>query len=76
MVALLSEKADIQYDAELTSPDVLAQEVKGLGFGARLLESAEGCEEGRVELIVSQPLLLQCMCISVIEHLKLIISNS
>ncbi len=53
VVALLSEKAEVQYDPEKTTPDNIAQEIKGLGFGAEVLESSDGVEEGKVDLLVS-----------------------
>lgn len=37
MVALLSEKADIQYYPEETDPEVLVRAIKDLGFGADLI---------------------------------------
>ena len=53
MVALLAEKADIQYDPEDTDPDSIVQEIKSLGFGAELLSETEGYQEGKLDLIVS-----------------------
>ena len=53
LVALLAEKADIQYDSELTDPDKLVAEIVSLGFGANLLSDGEGYQQGKVELIVS-----------------------
>ena len=51
-VALLNEKADIQYDPETMDPDTLVNEIKGLGFGAQLIGDAQGPDEGEVDLVV------------------------
>ena len=53
LVALLAEKADIQYKPDETSPDVLVREIKSLGFGAQLMSEGEGYQEGKIDLIVS-----------------------
>ena len=53
LVALLAEKADIQYDSELTDPGKLVAEIESLGFGANLLSDSEGYQQGKVDLIVS-----------------------
>ena len=60
-MALLAEKADIQYDSELTDPDQLVSEIQGLGFGATLLSDSEGYQQGKLDLIVST-----CMCASLL----------
>ncbi len=53
LVALLSEKADIQYNPEVTNPEVLLQEVKELGFKADLVSDQEGYQPGKLDLTVS-----------------------
>ena len=52
-VALLAEKADVQFDPETTDADTLVTEIKGLGFSAQLIGDAQGPEEGKVDLVVS-----------------------
>ena len=52
-VALLAEKADVQFDPETTDADTLVTEIKGLGFDAQLIGDAQGPEEGKVDLVVS-----------------------
>ena len=51
-VALLAEKADVEYDPETMDPDTLVTEIKGLGFGAQLIGDAQGPNEGEVDLMV------------------------
>ena len=51
-VALLAEKADIQYDPETMDRDTLVTEIKSLGFGAQLIGDAQGPDEGEVDLLV------------------------
>ena len=53
LVALLTEKADIQYDSELTDPNQLVEEIRALGFGASLLSDSEGYQQGKLDLTVS-----------------------
>ena len=53
LVALLAEKADIQYDSEVTDPEQLVNEVRSIGFGANLLSDGEGYQQGKLELTVS-----------------------
>ena len=53
LVALLAEKADIQYDSEVTDPEQLVSEIQSLGFGANLLSDGEGYQQGKLELTVS-----------------------
>lgn len=57
LVALLAEKADIQYDSELTDPSVLVDEIQSLGFGATLLSDSEGYQQGKIDLIVSMTVI-------------------
>ena len=52
-VALLAEKADITYAPGQTSPEVLAEDIRGMGFGAELLSQREGMESGSVDLEVT-----------------------
>ena len=53
-MALLSEKADIQYTAERTSPDKIVAEIQNLGFGAELISESELYQEGQIDLSVSE----------------------
>lgn len=57
LVALLAEKADIQYDSELTDPSVLVDEIQSLGFGATLLSDSEGYQQGKIDVIVSMTVI-------------------
>lgn len=52
LVALLSEKADIQYSPDRTSPDRIVAEIQGLGFGAELISESEMYQEGHIDLSV------------------------
>ena len=51
-MALLSEKADVQYAADRISPDKIVAEIQGLGFGAELISEDELYEEGQLNLSV------------------------
>ncbi len=53
VVALLSEKAEIQYDPEQTDPEKLVKNVSSLGFGANLIADQDGYQQGKINLIVS-----------------------
>ena len=53
VVALLSEKADIQYNPEQTDPDKLVREISSLGFEANLIADQDGYQQGKIDLIVS-----------------------
>ena len=52
VVALLAEKADIQYYQGETDPDRLVAEVQALGFGASLIPDHEGYQDGKLDIIV------------------------
>lgn len=52
VVALLAEKADIQYNPEQTDPEKLVREIHNLGFGADLIEDHDGYQQGKLDLIV------------------------
>lgn len=52
LVALLSEKADVQYVAERISPDRIVAEIEGLGFGAQLISESDVYQEGTIDLSV------------------------
>lgn len=52
LVALLSEKADIQYSPDCISPDRIVAEIQGLGFGAELISESEMYQEGHISLSV------------------------
>ena len=53
VVALLTKKAEIQYDSELTDQRKLISEIKSLGFGATLISDSDGYEKGKINLTVS-----------------------
>ncbi len=52
LVALLSEKADVWYDPDETTPDKIVQDIKSLGFRAEVIGSSDGVEDGKVDLLV------------------------
>lgn len=52
LVALLSEKADIQYSPDFLSPDMIVKEIQGLGFGAELISESEQYQQGQLDLSV------------------------
>lgn len=54
LVALISGKAEIRYDAAYILPDQIANHVCDLGFDATVLD--EGATEGVAELVVSASL--------------------
>ena len=60
LVALLSEKADVQYMADRISPDQIVSEIQSLGFGAQLISENELYQEGQLDLSVSTPHTQQC----------------
>ena len=49
-VALLANKADVQFDPDEMDTDTLVKEIKGLGFGAEFIGFAQDPEEGRLDL--------------------------
>ncbi len=53
VVALLSEKAEIQYNPEQTDPEKLVRDISSLGFGANLIADQNGHQQGKINLIVS-----------------------
>lgn len=53
VVALLANKAKIQYDSELTDPNKLVGEIEGLGFGATLISDSDDYQQGKIDLTVS-----------------------
>ena len=53
-VALLSEKADIQYCPDEVDPNHLVHFVKEMGFGAELLPETDEKQQGRLEITVKQ----------------------
>ena len=53
VVALLSEKADVQYVPDLVDPDHIVTEIQDLGFGAELISEAEQYQEGTIDIAVS-----------------------
>ena len=65
MVALLSEKAEIQYNPEETNPEVLAQEIQMLGFGALPIDDYNGYQEGKLDVIVRGGGVDVCRCVGI-----------
>ena len=57
-VALLAEKADIQFDPDETDANTLVSDIKGLGFGAQFIGESQGSEEGKVDLVVRNTITL------------------
>lgn len=53
LVALLSEKADVQYVADRITPDKIVTEIKALGFGAQLISESEIYQQGQIDISVS-----------------------
>ena len=53
LVALLSEKADVQYSPEAVCPDRIVTEISSLGFGAELISESDLYQEGQLDLLVS-----------------------
>ena len=53
MVALLSEKADVQYFPEETDPEVIVKTIKDLGFGASVIPEQEDGQQGKLDVTVS-----------------------
>jgi len=52
MVALLSEKADVQYYPEEMDPEQLLKEVKSLGFNGAIVPDQDGVQEGKLDVVV------------------------
>lgn len=59
VVALLAEKAEVQYDPEYTDPERLIRDISGLGFGAELIVEQNDYQHGKITLAVS----VQSACI-------------
>ena len=55
-VALLSERADIEYYVEEMEPDELVTLIHRLGFSAELLKEKE-LENGNIDIVVSHGLM-------------------
>ena len=51
-VALLAEKAEVQYDPDETSPEIIAEEINGLGFHAEYLADASSGDTSILDLKV------------------------
>ena len=51
-VALLAEKAEVQYDPDETSPEIIAEEINGLGFHAEYLPDASSGDTSILDLKV------------------------
>ena len=58
-MALLAEKAEVQYDPDETSPEIIAREINGLGFHAEYLAHS-GSGQGRS---IDLQVLMQCVCV-------------
>ena len=51
-VALLAEKAEVQYNPDQTSPEIIAEEINGLGFHADYLPDASSGHGHSITLLV------------------------
>ena len=51
-MALLAEKAEVQYDPDETSPEIIAEEINGLGFHAEYLADASSGDTSILDLKV------------------------
>ena len=51
-MALLAEKADIQYYMEEIDPEGLVAYITDVGFGAEVIKE-KGLQEGKIDIIVS-----------------------
>ena len=51
-MALLAEKAEVQYDPDETSPEIIAEEINGLGFHAEYLPDASSGDTSILDLKV------------------------
>lgn len=60
VVALLSEKADIQYYPGETDPEKLVKLIKDFGFGAELIPEQEDYQQGKLDITVSS-ILVECL---------------
>ncbi len=54
-VSLLSERAVVQHDPELLSPEKIAEMIEDRGFGATILETKERKQEKRKNVGIAQP---------------------
>ncbi len=52
-VALLAEKADVQYYVEEIDPEGLVAYIKDIGFGAEVIQE-KGLLEGKIDILVSR----------------------
>ena len=59
-VALLAEKAEVQYNPDQTSPEIIAEEINALGFHADYLPDASSGTTSILDLKVS---IGVCTCI-------------
>ena len=51
-VALLAEKAEVQYNPDHISPEIIAEEINGLGFHADYLPDASSGDSSILDLKV------------------------
>ncbi|XP_064404796.1 copper-transporting ATPase 1-like isoform X4 [Halichondria panicea] len=61
VVALLSEKAEIQYNPEQTDPEKLVRDISSLGFGANLIADQNGHQQGKINLIIEGMTCSSCV---------------
>jgi Cu+-exporting ATPase len=61
LVALLSEKADVQYAADRISPDRIVAEIQALGFGAQLISETDIYQEGKLDLAITGMTCSSCV---------------
>ncbi|XP_064383927.1 copper-transporting ATPase 1-like isoform X2 [Halichondria panicea] len=66
VVALLSEKAEIQYNPEQTDPEKLVRDISSLGFGANLIADQYGYQQGKINLIIEG--MTSSSCVHTIEQ--------
>ena len=52
-VALLAEKAEVQYNPDDISPEIIAEEINGLGFHADYLPDASSNDSSTLDLKVA-----------------------
>ena len=58
-MALLSEKADVLYNPEVTDPDRIVSDIKGLGFSAQVISSDDSYQPGKLSLTVCDYIMVE-----------------
>ena len=51
-MALLAEKAEVQYNPDDTSPEIIAEDISGLGFQAEFLPGASSGSGHSITVVV------------------------